>query len=357
MNHKEIRDLIGAYVDGELHGEERKAVEEHIKTCAECSREVEYIAELNERIRGERISLPQDAYWEAFPGRVLKRANEQPQRSFFAVWLPRMKWELAGGIVLLLLTFVVSKQLLMERSAEIGIDRSVLTEGEKLAEEEGWIRADGDETASPVAGKAMDEIAKKEKVLKGTRTVSAEEGGAEALLPDVAGEDIAAPKSAATIAKVADKDDEPAGEDGLAGAYDAVIAKGGRPEEAPAPEANKEVAFHEETKAPEKKAEEPGMVGDLESERDEGKGRFAQVSERSQNVRRGLLRLLYNEAGRTRKRADIERAMREIEFYQDSYPEDFQDTLLLFSDSLQVMIEEVEKQEAEQVPAEETETK
>jgi hypothetical protein len=48
--------------------------------------------------------------------------------------------------------------------------------------------------------------------------------------------------------------------------------------------------------------------------------------------------------------------MREIQFYQNSYPEDFQDTLLIYIDSLQQMIEAVERQEAEEPPADANET-
>ncbi len=354
MNHNEIKRLIGAYVDGELHGEEKKAVEEHIKTCGECTREMEYIRQLNEKIKEEKISFPADAYWDTFPKRVMERAQEHRQRSFFTVWLPRMKWELAGGIVLLLLTFVVSKQILLKRSTEqIAIGgRHTISTGKSLPEEAYYAKDGAGILDTAVAGKGMDEIAKKGKICKESRVISGEEK-APAPAPEVEGEVIESSKAVSTVAKGEDVDDKVLREDEISGAAD--VAKAGGLSEPSAVEANEEAILYKSKKAPATKAEEVDVMADLETERDDNV-RFAQASERSQLVRRGLLRLLYGEADRTRKRADIERAMREIEFYQGSYPEDFQDTLLILSDSLQQMIEAVEREEAEQTPAGETET-
>jgi len=47
----------------------------------------------------------------------------------------------------------------------------------------------------------------------------------------------------------------------------------------------------------------------------------------------------------TRSRVDLERAMKEVQTYRDSYPSDYEDTLELYDDSLQLLIEEMEKEE------------
>jgi hypothetical protein len=352
MNHREIQKLIGAYVDGELHGEEKRIVEEHIKTCADCARELEYIRELNEKIKGEKMPLPADAYWETFPKRVMERAKEHHERSFFAVWVPRMKWELAAGMVLLLLTFVVSRQVLMKRSVEeiaIRGGRHAVTT-EKSASEGGYVTKDGAGVLdSPVSGRVLDETAKKEKLAEGSRDIAGEEEG---FVAGKKADVIEAPKSVATITKGADVDDKEVREEEpfLPG----ESAKAGGLNEVEVAEVNKAAISLEKKKEPAGKTEEIELAADMaedSEEHDEGL-RFAQTSERSQQARRGLLRLLYDEADRTRKKTDIERAMREIEFYQYSYPEDFQDTLLIFIDSLQQMIEEVERQESETPAAE-----
>jgi TolA-binding protein len=351
MNHKEITRLLGAYVDGELSGERKKAVEEHLKTCAECAHELECIKRLNEMVRGEKISLPPDAYWDAFAGRVMERAREEHKRSFFSVWIPRMKWELAGGIVLLLLTFVVSKQVLMKRSTEeISIDGKRFIGIEKAAPEGGFFAKDMDETSkTPGEGKTMDRIEEKETA-----------HGIAKKAVDKEHLDFAGKKSGlsekeleiSSIMKGAEERDVAVREEEAAGSGE-VSETGALSEPAP-PAANEEAILFESKKAPATKAEEEGLGGVKDSEDDYL--RVAQVSERSQIARRDFLRLLYDQAEKTRKRVDIERAIKEIEFYQDSYPEDFQDTLVIFSDSLQQMIDEVERQEAEQAPADEKET-
>ncbi|TET22997.1 MAG: hypothetical protein E3J78_02620 [Candidatus Cloacimonadota bacterium] len=108
---------------------------------------------------------------------------------------------------------------------------------------------------------------------------------------------------------------------------------------------NQSVAAKEARKSAIEKEEGVGAVAVLNEMNDEL--RFAQVAERSRAVRRDLLRVLYVEAGRTRRRVDIERALKEIEFYSDSYPENFRDTLITLNDSLLMMMEEVERREKE----------
>ena len=41
MNCIDVRDNISLYIDDELNEEEKKLMEEHLKKCAECSKELE----------------------------------------------------------------------------------------------------------------------------------------------------------------------------------------------------------------------------------------------------------------------------------------------------------------------------
>ncbi len=350
MKHEEIKKLIGAYVDGELHGKEKKTVEEHIKTCAECARECAYIKKLNEKIREDGIQLPADAYWDTFPRRVMERLKDQPKRSFLTFWLPRMKWELAGGIVVLLLTFVVSKQVFMKRSTEeiARGGRHSIAIGKGALEEKYYDSDGADMLKSEVSGETAERTADKLKDVEGGM-VGAEEEKAPA--GEKEAEIISPPETAPVIAKSGKAYDEENRDEEET--EEPEVAKAGGLGESDDGGINDEGAVAKKEAPLATKAAVPEVAADVvaETETVDSNIRFAEASERSQHTQRGLLRLLNNEAGRTRKRADIERAMREIEFYQDSYPEDFQDTLFIFFDSLQQMIEEVERQEAEQAPA------
>ena len=111
MSHRKIKQLLGAYLDGELRGKEKAVMEEHLKGCVECSEELRTLQILNRKIKEEKIRFPADAYWDTFPKRVMERFHEEKPKKLFSIWVPRLKWELAGGIILLLLTFIVSKQV------------------------------------------------------------------------------------------------------------------------------------------------------------------------------------------------------------------------------------------------------
>ena len=52
------RDLLGAYVDGELCGAEHQAVADHLKTCATCAVEVDDLQQLSRQIMSARETAP-----------------------------------------------------------------------------------------------------------------------------------------------------------------------------------------------------------------------------------------------------------------------------------------------------------
>ena len=45
------RDLVGAYVDGELSGAERQAMAEHIASCPTCAAEADALRRVGEQLR------------------------------------------------------------------------------------------------------------------------------------------------------------------------------------------------------------------------------------------------------------------------------------------------------------------
>ena len=70
MSHNKYKELLGAYLDGELSTDDKEKVESHLKVCEECLQEISFLRKLNELPK--RVpSIPQEKnYWESFPSRI-----------------------------------------------------------------------------------------------------------------------------------------------------------------------------------------------------------------------------------------------------------------------------------------------
>jgi len=82
MNHRDIRKLISAMVDGELDDAETKRVNEHMASCPSCTRYARTLRMVSADIRSvSPVSLP-----DTFPLSVLRalRAEEAESR----IWMP-----------------------------------------------------------------------------------------------------------------------------------------------------------------------------------------------------------------------------------------------------------------------------
>lgn len=58
----DIREKLSGYIDSEADGAEAAAVEEHIKTCAECRRELEELLWLREGLDSSKPATPGDLH-------------------------------------------------------------------------------------------------------------------------------------------------------------------------------------------------------------------------------------------------------------------------------------------------------
>ena len=328
MRHKKIQNLLGAYIDGELQGKLKEVVEEHLKVCPECSKEVKFLKALNKSIKEEKMVFPADSYWDNFSRRVMEKAHEGKTPGFFSVKIPRIKWELASGLVLILLTFIVSKRMVMETGWEMDRETMRFKEAGRI-----YVEPKGKKLK---AGKKKESLAQSK--IAADVTVP---GKTTPKSPVVSGKGIKVTKeksalSAPSIAKapekieIIEKTAEASG--GIQGEF-----YNGEPEiiqRSESPLRKNEVQTAAEEKI--------DIVTDIKV-----KENFLRVNkdkDESSEVRRGLLRLLYVNANQTRKKEDVEKALREVEVYRDSYPDEFKDTLIEFSDSLRILIEEIEKE-------------
>ncbi len=99
-----IQERLFAHQEGELVGEERGLVEEHLANCASCSREADLIREALRRVQGFPVPDPPEGFWEEFGAAVRRRiAEERPPRpspwTRIATWLPQ--WRLLRPVPVL----------------------------------------------------------------------------------------------------------------------------------------------------------------------------------------------------------------------------------------------------------------
>ena len=91
MSHAELKQKIFLLVDAaELAEEERRALQTHAETCAECRRALE-------RWRGASAALfnkaPVQAPW-GFTGRVMARLENLGSRPEAGLWWRNLRWEI-----------------------------------------------------------------------------------------------------------------------------------------------------------------------------------------------------------------------------------------------------------------------
>ena len=77
MEHKDVRVLLSAYLDGELEPAVLASVEKHLSTCAECSRSLETLRGLDESVKSTRPEEPPEGYFEFFPAKLRARIRSE----------------------------------------------------------------------------------------------------------------------------------------------------------------------------------------------------------------------------------------------------------------------------------------
>lgn len=66
MDHQKIKEYISSLSDGELDGELKREVEEHLAGCPECKREFEEMSKLEEVMRNVRLKSPPVEVWQTY---------------------------------------------------------------------------------------------------------------------------------------------------------------------------------------------------------------------------------------------------------------------------------------------------
>jgi TonB family protein len=117
-----IRELLGAFADGELEPDKAEQVVNHLETCADCRRELDQIRELSRLAKS--VGHPQlaDDYWDWHRSRVWrgirqrKHGSEPRHRPMF-VW-PKLAAAAAGFVIVLVVVLAGWRTLLTEPGRE-----------------------------------------------------------------------------------------------------------------------------------------------------------------------------------------------------------------------------------------------
>jgi|WetSurMetagenome_2_1015567.scaffolds.fasta_scaffold06610_5 anti-sigma factor RsiW len=80
MNCNSIDELLARYPEGDLSDDERRSVDEHVASCAECRRSLEAFMTLEESLGSLKETVPS---WKTAEARFSRRAGLEKRR-----WIP-----------------------------------------------------------------------------------------------------------------------------------------------------------------------------------------------------------------------------------------------------------------------------
>jgi predicted anti-sigma-YlaC factor YlaD len=85
MTCQDHKDLMMAYLDDELNDEQRRAFEEHLASCPECTKDLAQFKKLKEITDGVALVEPEDRVWEQYWGNIYNRIERGTGWILFSV--------------------------------------------------------------------------------------------------------------------------------------------------------------------------------------------------------------------------------------------------------------------------------
>ena len=150
MDHQAVHEQLFAFYDGELAGEPRRAVEDHLLECGECR---SLLAQW-ERVAGMLFQAPAVSPSEAFIERVMYRIA-MPHRKplYWPRWMVERRW-LTPAIGLAAMVFVIARGPLQQT---VSIENLLLSNGREPVALQQVLREESP-SADDVLGLLMEEI-------------------------------------------------------------------------------------------------------------------------------------------------------------------------------------------------------
>jgi predicted anti-sigma-YlaC factor YlaD len=85
MTCRNYKDLMMAYLDNEIDDEQRKAFEEHLASCPQCTQELKEFEKLKQLTDNVKLIEPEDRIWEQYWGNVYNRVERSLGWILFSV--------------------------------------------------------------------------------------------------------------------------------------------------------------------------------------------------------------------------------------------------------------------------------
>jgi predicted anti-sigma-YlaC factor YlaD len=85
MTCRNYKDLMMAYLDNEIDDEQRKAFEEHLASCPQCTQELKEFEKLKQLTDSVTLSEPEDRIWQQYWGNVYNRVERSLGWILFSV--------------------------------------------------------------------------------------------------------------------------------------------------------------------------------------------------------------------------------------------------------------------------------
>ncbi len=109
MNCKDIRELLTAYLDGEVTPEEKAYIEAHVAGCTHCRSELEGLSAARDNLRGALKSMTEEALpspqtWEKIKGRL---ETKESRRGFWSSFTLGRVATAATAVAILIVAIVI----------------------------------------------------------------------------------------------------------------------------------------------------------------------------------------------------------------------------------------------------------
>ncbi|HBG28760.1 MAG: hypothetical protein A2Y10_07140 [Planctomycetes bacterium GWF2_41_51] len=85
MTCQDYKNLMMAYIDGELEAEAKKTFEEHLQSCKECSDEFKEFKQLKQHTDEIKFTEPEERIWEQYWQNVYNRTERATGWILFSI--------------------------------------------------------------------------------------------------------------------------------------------------------------------------------------------------------------------------------------------------------------------------------
>jgi predicted anti-sigma-YlaC factor YlaD len=85
MTCRNYKDLMMAYLDNEIDDEQKRAFEEHLASCPQCTKELKEFQKLKQLTDSVTLTEPEDQIWEQYWGNVYNRVERSLGWILFSV--------------------------------------------------------------------------------------------------------------------------------------------------------------------------------------------------------------------------------------------------------------------------------